>query len=169
MIPTGPSKILTLIILHLTKNNLLVLSGANRQMKMKVLTILLRLMRVMPLTGLHLLGVCLYRHPKKTKRVRNPKNKRRKKINGRKVSKMRNMKRVKKKRKGSATLMINLRLSTKQRVRKLNKLRVSTMIMKNSRTGLRHFKKKTPQRHKKKDFLILKNSLLSTNQPKKMR
>ena len=78
MIPTGPSKILTLIMPHLTKNNLLVLSGANRQMKMKVLMILLRQMRVMPLTGLHLLGVCLFQHPKKTKRVRSPKNKWRK-------------------------------------------------------------------------------------------
>jgi hypothetical protein len=78
VILTGPSKILTLIIPHLTKNNLLVLSGAKRQMKMKVLTILLRPRRAMPLTGLHLLGVCLFQHPKKTKRVRSPKNKWRK-------------------------------------------------------------------------------------------
>jgi len=89
VITTGPSKILTMIMPHLSKINLLVLSGANRQMKMKGLTILLRPRRAMLLTGLHLLGVCLHQHPKKKKRVSTPKNRRRKMTNGRKISKMR--------------------------------------------------------------------------------
>ena len=99
-----------MIMPHLTKNNLLVLSGANRQMRMKGLTISLRPRRATLLTGLHLLGVCLYQHQKKIKRVSSPKNGRRKMINGRKISKMRNMKKVKKKMEISPILMINLRL-----------------------------------------------------------
>ena len=41
------------------------------------------------------------------------------------------------------------------------------MRMKNSITGLKHFKNKTPPILKKKGFLILKNSLLLTNLPRK--
>ena len=107
MITTGPSKILTQIIPHLTKNNRLGLSGVNRKMKMKALMILLRQRRAMHLTGLHLLGVFLWWHPKEIKRVRNPKR-RRQKINGLKVS-SRTMKRVKTRMKGSITSMISFK------------------------------------------------------------
>jgi len=107
VITTGPSKILTMKMPHLTKNNLLVLSGANKQMRMKGLTILLKPRRATLRTGLHLLGVCQYQHPKKKKRVSSPKNWRRKMINGCKISKMRNIK-VKKKTDISPILMINL-------------------------------------------------------------
>ena len=162
MITTGPSKILTLIIPHLTKNNRLGLSGVNRKMKMKALMILLRQRRAMHLTGLHLLGVFLWWHPKKIKRVRNPKR-RRQKINGLKVS-SRTMKRVKTRMKGSITSMISFKPRISKKVQMRGKLRATTMRRMNSRTGLRPFKKKIiTARLKIKEFLISKNRLLSTN------
>jgi hypothetical protein len=162
VITTGPSKILTLIIPHLTKNNRLGLSGVNRKMKMKALTILHRQRRAMHLTGLHLLGVFLWWHPKKIKRVRNPKR-RRQKINGLKVSN-RTRKRVKTRMKGSITSMISFKPRISKKVQIRGKLRATTMRRMNSRTGLRPFKKKIiTARLKMKEFLISKNRLLSTN------
>lgn len=162
MITTGPSKILTLIIPHLTKNNRLGLFGLNRKMKMKALMILHRQRRAMHLTGLHLLGVFLWWHPKKIKRVRNPKR-RRQKINGLKVS-SRTMKRVKTRMKGSITSMISFKPRISKKVQMRGKLRATTMRRMNSRTGLRPFKKKIiTARLKMKEFLISKNRLLSTN------
>ena len=162
MITTGPSKILTLIIPHLTKNNRLGLSGVNRKMKMKALMILHRQRRAMHLTGLHLLGVFLWWHQKKIKRVRNPKR-RRQKINGLKVS-SRTMKRVKTRMKGSITSMISFKPRISKKVQMRGKLRATTMRRMNSRTGLRPFKKKIiTARLKMKEFLISKNRLLSTN------
>ena len=162
MITTGPSKILTLIMPHLTKNNRLGLSGVNRKMKMKALMILHRQRRAMHLTGLHLLGVSLWWHPKKIKRVRNPKR-RRQKINGLKVSN-RILKRVKTRMKGSITSMISFKPRISKKVQKRGKLRATTMRRMNSRTGLRPFKKKIiTARLKMKEFLISKNRLLSTN------
>ena len=161
MITTGPSKILTLIMPHLTKNNRLGLSGVNRKMKMKALMILLRQRRAMHLTGLHLLGVFLWWHQKKIKRVRNPKR-RRQKINGLKVS-SRTMKRVKTRMKGSITSMISFKPRISKKVQMRGKLRATTMRRMNSRTGLRPFKKKIiTARLKMKEFLISKNRLLST-------
>lgn len=161
MITTGPSKILTLIIPHLTKNNRLGLSGVNRKMKMKALMILHRQRRAMHLTGLHLLGVFLWWHQKKIKRVRNPKR-RRQKINGLKVS-SRTMKRVKTRMKGSITSMISFKPRISKKVQMRGKLRATTMRRMNSRTGLRPFKKKIiTARLKMKEFLISKNRLLST-------
>jgi hypothetical protein len=165
VITTGPSKILTLIIPHLTKNNHLGLSGVNRKMKMKALMILLRQRRAMHLTGLHLLGVFLWWHQKKIKRVRNPKR-RRQKINGLKVS-SRTMKRVKTRMKGSITSMISFKPRISKKVQMRGKLRATTMRRMNSRTGLRPFKKKIiTARLKMKEFLISKNRLLSTNKIK---
>lgn len=161
MITTGPSKILTLIMPHLTKNNRLGLSGVNRKMKMKALMILHRQRRAMHLTGLHLLGVFLWWHQKKIKRVRNPKR-RRQKINGLKVS-SRTMKRVKTRMKGSITSMISFKPRISKKVQMRGKLRATTMRRMNSRTGLRPFKKKIiTARLKMKEFLISKNRLLST-------
>jgi hypothetical protein len=99
VIKTGPSKILTLIMPLPSKNNRSVLFGVNRKMKMKVLTNLPKLRRVMHLTGLHQLGVFLWYHPRKKKRVKLPKRMR-EMNNWRKVSKKRSMKIVKRRKIG---------------------------------------------------------------------